>query len=1076
MNNRELEIYNGLKSIGAEIATFFSDAIKISSLDLETKPYLLGHLSREIESGLRDILAPNNEDYVQYCETCKKQLNKNVSHKESILKALGLNAETEFSKKWHDTATQFHKFAHRHGVWKSPREKDEFDKVWSDFVDILEKLVGNYFAISELLDSIVKIKNPSDEIIGSLPNLLKIESRYSYFFQKLESTAWLKSLHENHYFSGDKNPPPKEVEDSPGYFTMPFWSVLDFLDKISQQNFISPNDEISNILLKIIDDIATYRNEKGERTENFRTDYYLLKIIASLPSNKIIDKHFDYIYITFNSKGDSLLTSAEFGKLLLERFIRGNEKELLLKSLKVVFSYKINENNVLDRITSIFSYNFLSEMLNEYRFKIIKICGIDAFNLTLSKVDELIRKDLELFNILSLPTIEEHNQTSSPDKYECQIIYFLRDSILSLSDFSMEIVILLFLRKQHPIYKRLAIFAVNHHFRYFKHFYNWTKNPLEEHSCKHEIYELLKNHAESFSSEELSKIISWIENIKDGVSDDDVYYKEILAYRKKEWLTALVSTRSPLVQELIDKYNTINTANVEHPGFGTWHESFFGNISPIKKDDVTKMTLKELINYFISFSKEPEKFTGPTIEGLCDVLTLSFRHDPQLYLSDYQLFIEAPPQIQYCWIRGLHESWQEEKQTFESIEILKTILKIIDSEYFWESNNNPQGHNYNNWFVSSTLSFIEDGVQKDSHAFEPASLEIIKNILLTIWGKDNSNINDMSELSMTVLNNTKGKIYQAIMQYCLRKGRLNSVLENKWDEDIRKKIEELLRTNFNNPLLYFVLGQFLSNIHYLNEKWLLDKFNNIFSTENDTNWDAAMSGYLYFHPNPNKFYFKLFYDYGHLAKALNHTFCNERHEATSHLIRHICIAYSYEINGFKIEDNLFDILLAQDRKDYFSNIIYHYWSPKSALEPQEIEKIMPLWELLYNHSIELTRPELDKYILSGCTKWLKNLPELNDKVFAWISSSVKYVVELDRYSLMESLVLHVKTNTEKVAKILVEMFSFEVSYDISRGKITSLVEVIYENGFKELANKICLLHGEKGFNFLRETYEKNNPK
>ena len=80
MNNRELEIYNGLKSIGAEIAAFFSDAIKISSLDLETKPYLLGHLSREIESGLRDILAPNNEDYVQYCENVQETIKKKMFH------------------------------------------------------------------------------------------------------------------------------------------------------------------------------------------------------------------------------------------------------------------------------------------------------------------------------------------------------------------------------------------------------------------------------------------------------------------------------------------------------------------------------------------------------------------------------------------------------------------------------------------------------------------------------------------------------------------------------------------------------------------------------------------------------------------------------------------------------------------------------------------------------------------------------------------------------------------------------------------------------------------------------------
>jgi hypothetical protein len=40
MNDRENEIYNGLKAIGSEIAVFFYDAIQISQLDFETKPYL----------------------------------------------------------------------------------------------------------------------------------------------------------------------------------------------------------------------------------------------------------------------------------------------------------------------------------------------------------------------------------------------------------------------------------------------------------------------------------------------------------------------------------------------------------------------------------------------------------------------------------------------------------------------------------------------------------------------------------------------------------------------------------------------------------------------------------------------------------------------------------------------------------------------------------------------------------------------------------------------------------------------------------------------------------------------------
>jgi len=58
--------------------------------------------------------------------------------------------------------------------------------------------------------------------------------------------------------------------------------------------------------------------------------------------------------------------------------------------------------------------------------------------------------------------------------------------------------------------------------------------------------------------------------------------------------------------------------------------------------------------------------------------------------------------------------------------------------------------------------------------------------------------------------------------------------------------------------------------------------------------------------------------------------------------------------------------------------------------------------------------------------------------------------------------------------ILIELFKNEITYDISRGKLQKMVEILYDKGFKETANKICFLHGEKGFHFLRELYIKFN--
>jgi len=50
LESKQLEIYKGLKDIGPEMSAFYLDSIEILKSDnLETKPYLLAHIAREIE-------------------------------------------------------------------------------------------------------------------------------------------------------------------------------------------------------------------------------------------------------------------------------------------------------------------------------------------------------------------------------------------------------------------------------------------------------------------------------------------------------------------------------------------------------------------------------------------------------------------------------------------------------------------------------------------------------------------------------------------------------------------------------------------------------------------------------------------------------------------------------------------------------------------------------------------------------------------------------------------------------------------------------------------------------------------
>ena len=78
-----------------------------------------------------------------------------------------------------------------------------------------------------------------------------------------------------------QNPPPHELDGQPGSFRMPVWNVLGYLERVSGQ--LNGNDgSIAENLMEVVRAIADFRNEKGERIDNYHADYTLIKVMANV--------------------------------------------------------------------------------------------------------------------------------------------------------------------------------------------------------------------------------------------------------------------------------------------------------------------------------------------------------------------------------------------------------------------------------------------------------------------------------------------------------------------------------------------------------------------------------------------------------------------------------------------------------------------------------------------------------------------------------------------------------------------------------------------------------------------------
>lgn len=1073
MTEREQEIYKGLKSIGPEIAAFFSDAVKIAESDFDTKPYLLSHLSREIESGLRDILTPKNDEEAIYCDKCSSQINRKIGHKESIIKSLGLNEENEFVKKWHKTANQFPKYAHRHGAWKTPREKQSFDDIWRDFVDILEYLVGSYYALAERIDSIVKMEKPTEPIIKSLNNIFETESRYVYFFSNLKSIEWLQTLYNEGYFDGKLNPEPVPKDDDPNLVSIPYWSILNYLEHISQVNAQNPNNEISALLVSIINNICNYRKPDGSRIENFRTDYSIFKIICALPDNFITNYHLDFIELTFDNKWDGLI-GYDFGKLI-DRLLLLENKELLLNSISILLKFKIDETKPFDKISSIFRDYDLGRIISEHKEKLISELGNELLELTIQKIKELIKIDISTFIDLRIPTIEDHSQTLSPEKYECQLVYIVRDCLEKLPAKNIREKLIWMLKEEHPIFKRISLHVISQRYSEFSDiFWSWNNNPLTIPLIKHELYELLKQNAVDFDDEKIELVLSWIDSKQyytaEDFNGDAEQMNKVNAYRKKEWISSLVDTGNELVVRQFKELDGINNSIVEHPGFDTWFSSSYGYTSPLTHEEIEQKTIEELIIFTNDYLKEKHDFMGDSAEGLSFIISSAVSNNFQKYISDCNALIEAPYIILYAWMNGLNDVLRAENEIPSLTEVFSIVNEIVLRQEFWEVYNSED--RYSNWFISSLLRFIDSVLKKDSIKLVETDLGLIKKNLFEIHKKDNSKVSDFQNLPMSVLNNSKWKVYTSLFELSLRKARIEQKKEGRWDVDIKDLITSAISSGAEDSLLFCVLGQYLPNISYLDANWLKHNYSVLFSRGNPVNWHAIMTGYLYFHNRPSSELFGLLCANDDYESAIIES-DNFQENAITNLVNQLCSAYLNEFVDFNIENLIMKALISSNNKSIISSYTYFFWNPKNTIPEKYIEKIKVFWKYVFEQSKEFKNPETDKLRLSGSCKWLKNFNEIDAELYEWLMFIAPHVNQGDKYFVFECLDKHINKSPEKVGSILVEIFSHGIEYDISRGKISTMIQVLYDKGFREIADRICNMHGEKGIHYLRDVFERN---
>lgn len=233
--------------------------------------------------------------------------------------------------------------------------------------------------------------------------LIQEDTTYeNYFFKKVSAIRWFFPLKEKGFFTPLKAPPPKPA-DQEGYFAIPEWNVLPYLERVSQQINITGNEQYIDELLKIIREVSNYRDENGRHIDNYRTWWYFTKILLNLPNDKITDEIIDLLPVWLGTTFSASLPSTEISGKLLPKFLSSNSNVDWKKAERIIeIITGIRWVPTPEKQRNVFKENEEARTIVEpYRLKkafqknakrIGEVCSIGTIHIIAKRVLEIFRR------------------------------------------------------------------------------------------------------------------------------------------------------------------------------------------------------------------------------------------------------------------------------------------------------------------------------------------------------------------------------------------------------------------------------------------------------------------------------------------------------------------------------------------------------------------------------------------------------------------------------------------------------------------------------------------------------------
>lgn len=192
--------------------------------------------------------------------------------------------------------------------------------------------------------------------------------------------AWFNFLKSEGYFHPDKNPEPIQVKDG---FQIPYWEALGYLEKLSIQIGVGKETELIDEILGVIKNVSEHPKD------NYRTWYIFIKILSSIPNDRIPKEILHFIPVWLSGKFDTMIQTSELCDKLLPKFLNDEPTQSDIEKAEIILHYLflVEKTAVLDdtwdgegnSYRSRIYLHFLADKFEKRNItpKVVKYCSSD---------------------------------------------------------------------------------------------------------------------------------------------------------------------------------------------------------------------------------------------------------------------------------------------------------------------------------------------------------------------------------------------------------------------------------------------------------------------------------------------------------------------------------------------------------------------------------------------------------------------------------------------------------------------------------------------------------------------------